>query len=326
MKEQGTACDRTEFVAYYLGIDGGGSKTACSVGDEDSQLATASAGPCNITRVGEARARESLQQAIRESCAAAGIDPRQIERVCAGISGAGREEVAAIVRNIIAEIIPGEIEVVGDMPIALEAAFGAGPGVVVIAGTGSIAYGRDARGRTARAGGWGFGISDEGSAHWIGRTAVSALVRAIDERAGDGLDTQDAAGSLPLFRDVTAVWKLHSLDEFVRGANANPDFAALFPAIVAAGDAGDDLARRVLTQAGKELAELAGVVIRRLFGKDNARIPLAMAGGVFRHSPLVRQVFCDEVRRPDLRVVPGSQTVEPVVGALQMARRSASGL
>lgn len=326
MKEQGTACDRTKSVAYYLGIDGGGSKTACSVGDEDSQLSTASAGPCNITRVGEARARESLQQAIRESCAAAGIDPRQIERASAGISGAGRDEVAAIVRNIIAEIVPGEIEVVGDMPIALEAAFGAGSGVVVIAGTGSIAYGRDARGRTARAGGWGFAISDEGSAHWIGRTAVSALVRAIDEGVEHGKDTPDAVRSLPLLRDVTAVWKLHSLDEFVRRANSHPDFAALFPATVAAGDAGDDLARRVLTQAGKELAQLAGVVIRRLFGEEHGlpSIPLAMAGGVFRHSSVVRQVFSDEIHNLHSNVVPNSQIVEPVVGALQMARRGAS--
>jgi N-acetylglucosamine kinase-like BadF-type ATPase len=316
-------------VPYYLGIDGGGSKTACAVGDADSRLATASAGPCNITRVGEARARESLHHAIRAACAAAGIVPGQIQRACAGIAGAGREAAAGIVRKIIAEIVPGEVEVVGDMPVALEAAFGTRPGVVVIAGTGSIAYGRDAQGRTARAGGWGFAISDEGSAHWIGRTAVSALLRALDEQGEDEqieveADALHAARSLPLLRELTAVWKLHSLDELIRTANSNPDFAALFPAIMAAADAGDDLARRVLTQAGEELAQLAGIVVRRLFGEDNAQmssIALAMAGGVFCHSSLVREVFCDEVRKFASPVVPNSQIVEPVLGALQMARR-----
>src|ERR1019366_6521277 len=219
----------------------------------------------NITRVGEARARESLHQAIREACAAAKVDPQQVQRACIGAAGAGREEIASMVRKIVAEIIPGEIDVAGDMQIALAAAFGEGPGVVVIAGTGSIAYGRDAQGRTARAGGWGFAISDEGSAHWIGRAAVSSLLRGIDQSVYQGTDHQAAAEALPLFRALKAAWNLHSLDEFVRAANSNPDFAALFPAILATADGGDALAQRVLAQAGGELAQLAEIVVRRLF-------------------------------------------------------------
>ena len=83
-----------------------------------------------------------------------------------------------MVHKILAEILQGEIDVVGDGPIALESAFGAGPGIIVIAGTGSIAYGRDANGTTARVGGWGFAVSDEGSAHWIGRAAIAAFCQA----------------------------------------------------------------------------------------------------------------------------------------------------
>jgi len=309
-------------VAYYLGIDGGGSKTTCAVGDDSSLLATATAGPSNITRVGEVRAREALQQAIREACAAAQIDPRQVFSACAGVAGAGREEIASTVRNIVAEIIPGEIEVVGDMAIALEAAFGAGPGVIVIAGTGSIAYARNARGETARAGGWGYAISDEGSAHWIGRSVVQALLHTVDHAAGDGRPAPEAAESLPLFRKLKAIWSVSSLDEFVRKANANPDFAELFPAIVAAGDAGDELAQRELTMAGGVLARLVRVVCQ-VFRREKpeiSAIPLAMAGGVFRHSPRVREVFAEDVRKFDPRIVTNSQIVEPVVGALQIAR------
>jgi N-acetylglucosamine kinase-like BadF-type ATPase len=209
------------------------------------------------------------------------------------------------------------------MQVALAAAFGAEPGVVVIAGTGSIAYGRNAQGRTARAGGWGFAISDEGSAHWIGRTAVSRLLRAIDEETDQEKATEGAAEALTLFRELKSAWKLHSLDEFTRNANSSPDFAALFPAIVRADEAGDALARRVLTQAGGELAQVAAIVVRRLFSEGNASmstIPLAMAGGVFQHSPLVREVFGSEVRKLDSRVEANGQVVEPVTGALQMAR------
>jgi glucosamine kinase len=309
-------------VAYYLGIDGGGSKTTCVVGDEVSLLAKVTAGPSNITRVGESRARETLQRAIREACAAAHITPQTLECACIGVAGAGREEIASAVREIVAEIIPGEIEVVGDMQIARAAAFGEGPGVIVVAGTGSIAYGRDAEGRTARAGGWGYAISDEGSAHWIGAAAVSALLRVIDQ----GEDAQASAEASPLFGEMKAAWSLRSLDELVRAANASPHFTRLFPAILAAADAGDALAQRVLAQAGRELAQLAAIVVRRLFAEENGSLPaafLAMAGGVFRHSPTVREVFRHEVRKFDPRLEVNPQIVEPVAGALKMARDGA---
>jgi glucosamine kinase len=312
-------------VAYYLGIDGGGSKTTCAVGDETSQLEIVIAGPSNVTRVGKVRAREALHQAIRQACATAKIDLRQVQRICIGAAGVGRAEVAGAVREMVAELTPGEIEVVGDMEIALEAAFGAGPGVIVIAGTGSIAYGRGAQGRTARAGGWGFAISDEGSAHWIGRTAVSAVLRAVDKDVDDGKGAQSIAEASLLFRELKGVWKLHSLDEFVRTANSSPDFAMLFPSIVAAADAGDDLAQRVLRQAAEELAKLAAIVIPRLFAEDAASPPalgLAMVGGVFRHSSQVREGFCHEVRKGQAQINLKANVVEPVMGALQMARKA----
>ena len=306
-------------MAYYLGIDGGGSKTTCAVGDESSVLATVTTGASNITRVGEDRARESLHEAIREACAAAGIDLLRVKRACIGVAGAGRDEIAIAVGKFAKEIVYGEVEVVGDMQIALAAAFGDGPGVIVIAGTGSIAYGRNAHGETARAGGWGFAISDEGSAHWIGRAAVSGLLRAIDQAVEAGI--AEAASKTALFEKFKAAWNLDTLDEFVLTANSAPDFAALFPAISAAADAGDSLAQRVLSQAGRELAQLAGIVLQRLFADPiRSTIPLAMIGSVFRHSFKVREVFREEVRQLDARVEVNPQMVEPVTGALQMAR------
>jgi N-acetylglucosamine kinase-like BadF-type ATPase len=305
-------------VDYFLGVDGGGSKTACVVGSESSVLASAQSGPSNITRVGEVRARESLHEAIRRACAAARIDPRQLRYACIGAAGAGRAEIASVVRNMAAEVIPGEIEVVGDMQIALQAALGEGPGVIVIAGTGSIAFGRDAQGKTARAGGWGFAISDEGSAHWIGRTAVAAVLRSADQ---SDLSAQQTS---PLFREMKSIWKLESLEELAGTANSNPDFATLLPTILAAADSGDELAQQVLAQAGRELARLASIVMRRLFSEQHATVPLAMAGGVFRHAPMIRELFYNEVRTAHPHVVLNPEVVEPVQGALQLARRAAS--
>lgn len=302
-------------MSYYLGIDGGGTKTTGAVGDETRLLATVTCGPSNIVRVGEARTRESLREAVQQACAAAGIQPSQVARTCVGGSGAARHELAAIVRSILEESLSSPIDVVGDMEIALEAAFGEGAGVVVIAGTGSIAYGRDANGRTIRAGGWGFEIGDEGSAHWIGRKAVTAILRASD-RGGD------VVASSALARGLFKAWGVSSLLDLARAANSipAPDFAALFPAVVASGD---DTARHVLLKAGRELAQVVGVVIGSLFGVGGAAlVPVGMTGGVFRHAALVREAFYNELQAlaPCARVMP--QVVEPVEGALRMARRA----
>jgi N-acetylglucosamine kinase-like BadF-type ATPase len=312
-------------VAYYLGIDGGGSKTTCAIGDEASLLASGDAGPSNITRVGENRARESLHRAVREACAAAKIDSHQIQRACVGLAGAGREEVATTMRKIVAEVIPGEIQVVGDTVTSVESAFGAGPGVIVISGTGSIAYGRNAQGQTARAGGWGFAVSDEGSAHWIGRALVRDLLRAIDQKLGSTNEIQAIADAFPLFRQIQGAWNVRSLDEFVRAANSQPDFASLFPLIVA--EDAEDVTASVLSRAGGELAQLAAIVTRRLFANEtgnDARVYVAMVGGVFRHSAIVRESFCRELQKLDPRVQVKPEIVEPVVGALQMARHAAT--
>jgi glucosamine kinase len=322
-------------VPYYLGIDGGGSKTTCTVGDDTTILATATAGPSNVVRVGEAQARESLHLAIRQACAAAGITPAQVAQTCIGAAGAARPQIAGIVRRALAEILSPPIEVVGDLHIALEAAFDAGPGVIVNAGTGSFAYGRDAQGNTGRVGGWGFAISDEGSAHWIGRSAIMAVLRAADEQGTR--DQASAEKPSQLSRALMNAWTLDSLNDLAAAGNstAPPDFAALFPAVLASADAGDGLAQSVLTRAGTELARLAEIAIRRLFPDapspslaggsaspaPDAAVPLAMSGGVFRHASLVRQVFYNEVVKLEARAQLNPLVVDPVEGALRLARK-----
>jgi glucosamine kinase len=301
-------------VPYYLGIDGGGTKTTCAVGDEANTLATATSGPSNVVRVGEAKSRESLLQGIRQVCAAAGIAPEEIEATCVGGSGAARPEVAAVIREIIAEIVRNPIVVVGDMETTTEAAFGSGPGVIVIAGTGSMAYGRNGEGKTARAGGWGFAIGDEGSAHWIGRMAVNAALRNVDERDA-------AAPPASLEQALCKAWGVVSPLELARAANAvpSPDFATLLPAVLGS----DDLVGHgVLNAAGRELARIAGLVIRRLFSNEEDNVPVAMTGGVFRHAGVVREVFYNELRRLDSRAEIRAEIVDPVDGALRIARRT----
>ena len=298
-------------MALYLGIDGGGTKTTCAIGDDNSILATAQSGGSNPIRLGDAAARTSLHDAIRQVCARAGVDPAAITSVCMGASGGGHSDKSRRLEQIIGELLPGKVCVVGDMEIALRAAFGAGPGVITIAGTGSIAFGRDAEGHTLRIGGWGFAISDDGSGQWIGRTAVSRALRARDD------------GEAPvLLARILSAWKLDAFDDLIPVANASPppDFSALFPTVLAVADAGDLLARAVLSDAGEELARLATTVIRRLFPGAKPTVPLAMTGGVFRQSALVRQVFYNRVRADFPHAAVNPTVIEPVRGALELAR------
>ncbi len=300
-------------MAIYLGIDGGGSKTACAVADEVQLLATASAGPSTVVRVGEERAREGLQAAIRAACHAAGVDAASVTRTCVGVAGASVPTVRGAVERIVGECVGGEVQVVGDMEVAMEAALGAAPGVMVIAGTGSIAFARNGEGRTARAGGWGYAISDEGSGHWIGRRAVSAVMRAADEgRAGT------------LEHEVCRAWQINSRSDLVKEGNRMPppDFSQLLPAVLAAGKAGDPDAIGVLTDAGTELARLAAIVTQQLWPAE-CWVRMALAGGVFRHSNLVRQVFYYELRKQRPNSAVSFAVADPVVGALALARRGA---
>lgn len=299
-----------------MGIDAGGSKTTCVIGDEVSVLATAITGGSNVIRCGEAEARTQLHEAMQRACASAGVKLAGVTRICIGMAGAARPAISSTVKSMVAEIFSGNIQVLGDMVIAREAAFATKPGVIVIAGTGSIAYGKNKDGRTARAGGWGFAISDEGSGHWVGRAAVSGVMRAQDE---------DEASPTGLALSILHAWHLQTLDELVRAANASPaaDFSNLFPHVLAAADAGDPIARTVLTQAGAELAGLAKIVIGRIF-EEAATIPVAMSGGVFRNSTLVRNVFYNSLRSEYPQAVVSATVVEPVKGALELARKGAA--
>ena len=314
-------------MPYYLGIDGGGTKTRCILADETTVLAKAMSGGSNMIRLGETQTREALHTAIHQACAAARVSPGQIHAICIGVAGASVPEIAAKIHGILAELAPQigltNIEVVGDNVIALEAAFGAGPGVIAIAGTGSIVYGRDAGGRIARAGGWGFAISDEGSGHWIGRRAISAILRARDE----GLET-----SLTVM--VLQTWKLSNIDDLVQQANSTPppDFPRLFPIVLRAADEADPIARELLADAGAKLANLAAAVIRRLTPVPPVEMapigmlpvampPVATTGSVFRRSPIVRQVFYNTLQASFPGIDVRQELADPVEGALARAKR-----
>lgn len=301
-------------MAFFLGIDGGGTKTRCVLADETTVIAKSMTGGCSVIRHGDQQARESLHNGIGQVCAAAKISPERIARICIGVTGAARPEIAGKIRGILSEVVPGldaaKIEVVGDNVIALDAAFGTGPGVIAIAGTGSIVYGRDADGKTVRAGGWGFAISDEGSGYWIGRCAVSAILAARDRGVETALESM-----------VLQAWKIKDIDELVQQANATPppDFPRLFPIVLRAAEEGDDAARKLLSEAGVELARFTVIAVQRLAATE--LLPVATTGSVFRQSADIRRVFYNTLLASFPGIEVRQDLADPVDGALARARR-----
>src|SRR5215510_10622049 len=220
-------------MPLYLGIDAGGTKTDCAVSNGAELLGQATGASCKLARVGKERGRENLQSVVRQACELARIAPNDVQHVCIGMAGASLAEAVQWAQQTIRELTPeSTIYVAGDHVIAHRAAFGTSPGVLVIAGTGSIAFGRNQKGETARAGGWGPNVSDEGSAFWVGREAVTAALHAYD-----------FGGENTLLALIAKAWSA-APEEVVRLANAaEPRFAELAAVVTEAAEKGDPTAR-----------------------------------------------------------------------------------
>jgi len=273
--------DREE---YYLGFDGGGTKTDCVLLDSAGQvLAEHSAGPSNPLRAGFDRAQASLRSAAEKTLASRQVGAGSVAALCAGIAGAGQPRVVKRIMGFLVETFPrAHVQVCTDLDIALEAGLGEAPGIVVVAGTGSAALGRDAAGRLVRAGGDGPWIGDEGSAFDIGRRGVAAVARARDALA----PVTVLADSIPPALDCP------NWSALVERIAISPDdvFPRVFPLVAEAAEAGDTPAREILFGAALSLSHLVLSVARRMEVADREFL-VAHAGGVFGVSALLDQAF-----------------------------------
>lgn len=295
-------------MALYLGIDAGGTKTDCALSNGAEILGQAVGESAKLARVGRDASRSNLQSAIERACESARVLARDVQHVCIGMAGASLPDAVSWAQDTVHEIIPGAtIYVAGDHIIAHRAAFGTSHGVLVISGTGSIAFGRNPSGETARAGGWGPNVSDEGSAFWLGREAVIAALHSYDFGSHNGL--------LPL---IAKSWHV-APEEVVRMANgAEPQFSDLSVVVAAAAERGETTAIDIVNRGGQALASLASAVIGRLWPKGGI-VPVGLCGGVFQGSANVRSAFRDALRSAHPEAAVSFAVVRPVVGALAIA-------
>jgi len=286
----------------FLGIDGGGTKTVAVLLDGISrEIARAVGGSSNIHSVGQAVAEASLREAIERVLSAAGLTAADVTATGLGMAGAARAEDQQSVRDLLARIAPfRNVLVTHDAEAALVGGIGRRYGVVLIAGTGAIAYGVNARGESRRADGWGYRLGDEGSAHWIGLEGLRAVVRAHDGRGQATALTEALLPHLGLPHADALVTRVYA-DDF--GA---PQLAALALPVSDVARGGDPVAQAIQREAGRRLGETVSAVVRGLGMCDQA-FEAVLMGGVLCARDLVWQTVVAALRE----VAPRARIVEP---------------
>jgi N-acetylglucosamine kinase-like BadF-type ATPase len=304
-------------MVHVLGIDAGGTKTVCHLADENGTLISeARAGGANLQASGELHVEKVLHDVMAEAIGHRGIVPAAI---CLGIAGVDRPEDSMIVAGIMRRIgSHARTLVVNDALVALEAGAPGAPGVVIISGTGSIAYGRNQSNEGARAGGWGHVLGDEGSGFWIGRAALRAVLREADRRGPRTMLT-------PLLLQHFGVSEAQSLIHEVYQNNLRPAaIGSLARSVQAAFSEGDEAAAGILRAAADEL-ESFGVSVAVRLGMDGSAFPFILGGGIFRAVPWLRD---EMLRRLPQSVAKSTARVldrEPAAGAVSFAIQEAKG-
>jgi N-acetylglucosamine kinase len=268
-------------MRLFLGIDGGQSSTVCLIGDETGRvLGQGRAGPCNHATAAAGRERfvAAVAGSLRGAQAQAGLAEASFTAACLGLSG-GPEDKETLARQLVrAE----QYLVTHDAMVALAGATAGQPGIVTIAGTGSIAFGRSKDGRTARAGGWGYIFGDEGSAFHLVRRGLRAALRSEE---GWGLPTSLGQAFLERSGCASANELLH---RFYGDGYPSSRVAELAPLVDQAARAGDEIAGKLLKGAAQALAVLAAGVRRQLFQAGEA-VDVRYCGGVFRSAPVLER-------------------------------------
>jgi N-acetylglucosamine kinase len=297
---------------YFLGVDGGQSSTTAVIGDRDGKIVGwASAGPCNHVAAAEAKAKflRVLRECISQAAGRAQIAGTSFKAACFGMSGGPADKAA-----LLHELIESEHWIVThDAMTALAGATSGEPGIVAIGGTGSIAFAQNARGETARAGGWGYLFGDEGGAFDIVRQALRAVLR---EHEGWGGRTALAPALIEAGSASDANELLHT---FYTPDWPRQRIAGLAQIVDRIAEEGDPTAIGLLHNAARELALMVGSVRRQLWGEGEP-VRVAWVGGVFRSAILLERfrtlVSLEEHTTCD------APKHGPAVGALLLAYRS----
>lgn len=303
----------------FLGVDGGATKTVAAVADDKGNLlGLGYSGSTCYHFVGVEGAKSNLESAVQRAMGEAKKRWSDLDGICYGVSSVGDSPMdTEIIRRFVSEVTPRPYILVNDVVNAYYATCRGNPGVAVVAGTGSIAYGRNAEGEEVRVGGWGQILGDEGSAVYIAKRAFQEACKAYDGRRRYTLLVELLPRAMGLTRLDEISFKVMS------GQMTVSELGRLAPTVAEAAEMGDRTAIKVLREAGRELALLAVAGLKRLRLRSEAVV--GASGGVFRSGGWLWEAFTSTIRRryPDIRIVGPIYGGQPVAGAIFLAAYNA---
>ena len=298
-------------MSLFVGIDGGGTRTVAVLTDAAGQVLAEAEGPSGRINILDPAAGAQVLADLTRSVLEAGGASGQATSLCCALSGAGRPAARTPLEQALrAQNVAQTVLVVPDAEAALQDAFGTGAGLLLICGTGSIAWGRSEAGELARCGGWGYQLGDEGSAYVIGIAAVRAALRSHDGRAAE----------TPLFGLVLEHAGVTDPDSLIRwgAAATRADVAALAPAVIEAA-ALDPTAAGIVENATRELAEHVAALHSRL-APWSGPVPIAFTGGLIAPGRPMRRLLESELAEWTLDLALLDRAVDAAFGAAALAR------
>lgn len=297
-------------MTYLVGIDGGGSTVRVAVTDFDLVVCADSRGDTvNPSVIGREAAAQRIRQTVQAALKMANLTAADIAGVGIGVAGAADTHSSGWLVEVMGGVLPDTVVAPSsDMGIALVGAHGKREGILVLAGTGSVAYGINQAGDSAQAGGWGYLLGDEGSGYWIGLQAIKAVIRAAD-----GYRDSDA-----FTHHILTTWGLEHPRDLIRWVyhTQTPrtrDIAALTPFVIAQAEADNPLAVSIIDEAAQELARMAQAVIQRLHMDSPA---IAFAGGLLEQPNSLSNRLCTRLGLPGIP----TPRYPPVIGAALLAK------
>ena len=298
-----------------IGVDGGGTRTRARLSNMQGEvLGNGEAGLSNPNASGFDAAKNEISSAVDRAFQDAQRKRQKVAAACLGISGVDRTEERDHFVRWGLEALASRVQVVNDGETVLAAGSTENWGVALIAGTGSIAWGktRDHPPRIARAGGWGYMIGDEGSGFELGREALRAVTQSEDGRS-ESTSLRDA---------ILGHWGLHLAAELIprvyRSGLVPADYARLAPLVVRCAEEGDPVARRLIERTAAALA-MTVIAVARQLQFPPGDIPLALTGGLLLEAELVRTRLAAELGKRGAHFSPIALVREPVAGAVRMA-------
>ncbi len=303
-------------MKIFAGFDGGATKTKCVFAAEDLKiLAESEGGPSNFLIIGAETVARTILNLIRECSKQAGISPSEIEAAVVGSTGAGRKSDALKLEEAISKAFKSEkidinkLDVVSDATIALEGAFGGKPGSILIAGTGSIMYGKDSRGNFYRVGGFGKFIGDEGGGNSLGRKGLTAVAKEFDGRGEKTLLTDLVNKKFGIKDGTSLIRKVYS---------ENLSLSEISPLVTTAAAEGDEICRRIIDEESDELILHIKAMQKKI---DVSPLQLVLIG-----SPITKPGFYSELLRKKIeklgKVKLQHPEYPPEMGAVILAKKT----